>query len=31
MLKKEDYQSIQCIGIDDSVVSYEEEALTSLV
>jgi len=31
MLKKEDYQSIQCVGIDDSVVSYEEEALTSLV
>jgi hypothetical protein len=31
MLKKEDYQLIQCVGIDDSVVSYEEEALTSLV
>jgi hypothetical protein len=31
MLKKEDYQLIQCVRIDDSVVSYEEEALTSLV
>jgi hypothetical protein len=31
MLKKEDYQSIQCVGIDDSVVIYEEEALISLV
>jgi hypothetical protein len=31
MLKKEDYQSIQCVGIDDRVVYYEEESLTSLV
>jgi hypothetical protein len=31
MLKKEDYQLIQCVGIDDSVFSYEEETLTSLV
>ena len=31
MLKKEDYQSIQCAGIDDSIVTFEEEALTSLV
>ena len=31
MLKKEDYQSIQCAGIDDTVVTFEEEALTSLV
>jgi hypothetical protein len=31
MLKKEDYQSIQCAAIDDTVVTFEEEALTSLV
>jgi hypothetical protein len=31
MLKKEDYQSIQCASIDDTVVTFEEEALTSLV
>ena len=31
MLKKEDYQLIQCVGTDDSIVSYEEESLTSLV
>ena len=31
MLKKEDYQSIQCAGIDDSIVTFEEETLTSLV
>jgi hypothetical protein len=31
MLKKEDYQSIQCAAIDDTVVTFEEAALTSLV
>ena len=31
MLKKEDYQSIQCAAADDSVVTFEEETLISLV
>ena len=31
MMRKDDYQSIQCASEDDSVVTFEEEALISLV
>ncbi len=31
MMRKEDYQSIQCASEDNSVVTFEEEALISLV